>query len=304
MKNKFLALILAICLIIPCTLTFTACGETEHQHTYVDGVCSECGAIEGLQFEYISSSKTYRVLDGRAVTVTSLIIPDKYDDGKNGEHAVTSIYGSAFAFTNLESVVIPNSIISLESNAFSDCQNLTSITIPKSVKVIGKHAFDGCTSLAEVTILDGVTAIGDGAFANCTALENVVIPNSVTSLGDSAFQECTALKSVTIGSGVTTIGGWAFRGCTDLTTINIPDGVTRIGQYIFSTCTSLKTLTIPKSVTVIGFFAFAECGLENIYYQGSSAEWSSVEKGKYGKVHPDYEDDIAMPQQTVVTCNG
>lgn len=46
--------------------------------------------------------------------------------------------------------MIPNSVTSIGSNAFSNCSNLASITIPDSVTSIGDYAFRGCSSLTSI----------------------------------------------------------------------------------------------------------------------------------------------------------
>ena len=45
---------------------------------------------------------------------------------------------------------IPNSVTSIGSYAFFDCESLTSVTIPNSVTSIGSYAFYDCTNLANV----------------------------------------------------------------------------------------------------------------------------------------------------------
>ena len=79
---------------------------------------------------------------------------------------------------------------------FSDCKNLTSVVIPDSVTSIDKGTFKNCTGLTSVTIGSGVTSIGDSAFSGCTSLTNVTIPDNVTFIGNSAFYGCTSLKTV------------------------------------------------------------------------------------------------------------
>jgi hypothetical protein len=53
--------------------------------------------------------------------------------------------------------VIPNSVTSINYNAFNDCDNLTSITIPNSVTEISNYAFGDCGSLKTV-IFEGTTS--------------------------------------------------------------------------------------------------------------------------------------------------
>ena len=65
--------------------------------------------------------------------------------------------------------------------------------IPNSVTSIGSSAFSGCAGLTSVTIGDRVTTIGEGAFFGCTGLTSVVISSSVTSIGYETFRNCTKL---------------------------------------------------------------------------------------------------------------
>lgn len=161
--------------------------------------------------------------------------------------------------TSIETVVIPNDVVSIDSNAFRNCYNLKSITIPDSVISIGDGAFSNCSRLASITIPDSVISIGYYAFANCSSLESVTIGNGVTSIGESAFYWCTSLASITISEGVTSIGNSAFDGCASLVSISIPDSVTSIGSSAFRSCSSLASITIPEGVTWIGEDAFFYC---------------------------------------------
>src|SRR5574344_114788 len=173
------------------------------------------------------------------VGINSVIIPD----------TVTAL-PAAFAYNQLTSVTIPNSVTSIGMSAFSENQ-LTSVTIPNSVTSIGDFAFSN-NQLTSVTIPDSVTSIGNYAFAN-NQLTSVTIPNSVTSIGESAF-ESNQLTSVTIPDSVTSIGDYAFSN-NQLTSVTIPDRVTSIGMSAFSE-NQLTSVTIPNSVTSIGEDAF------------------------------------------------
>ena len=184
----------------------------------------------------------------------------KTDKSYNIPNSVTSIDYQAFTYcTSLKSITIPDSVTSIGEFAFENCKSLTSITIPNSATEIGFGAFSGCASLISITIPNSVTSIGNVAFSDCTSLTSITIPNSVTEIGSSAFSRCTSLTSITIPDSVTSIGDWAFSGCTSLTSITIPDSVTWIGDWAFSGCTNLKSITIPNSVTSIGYLAFGGC---------------------------------------------
>ena len=119
----------------------------------------------------------------------------------------------------IKDLIIPNSVNSVKTYAFSDYSDLTSVTIPNSVTSIGSNAFSGCSGLTSVTIGNNVTSIGWSAFKDCSALTSVTIPNSVTSIGNEAFSGCTGLTTITIGNGVKRIDDNAFSQCPELTDV-------------------------------------------------------------------------------------
>lgn len=157
------------------------------------------------------------------ISLTSVTLPN----------SITSIEEEAFYASSIETITIPNSVTSIGNSAFSSCSSLISVNIPNSVTSIGESVFDYCSSLTSITIPDGVISIGNSAFAYCSRLFSVTIPDSVTSIGESAFSR-SGLNSVSIGSGVKEIGKYAFA-CGGLETvvckpINPPTG----GNYMFS----------------------------------------------------------------------
>ena len=145
------------------------------------------------------------------------------------------------------SFYIPNTVTTIDNNAFYRCGSLTSVTIPNSVTTIGKLTFSYCSALTSVTIPNSVTSIENGAFSGCSALTSVTIPNSVTTIGYSAFSDCSALTEATIPNSVTSIGNGAFSGCTSMTTMTVD--MTNIST---SFAPKLKTLILTESVESIG----------------------------------------------------
>lgn len=54
--------------------------------------------------------------------------------------------------SSVTSVTIPDSVTSIEADAFRTCTSLTSVTLPNSVTSIGEEVLSCCTSLTECTI--------------------------------------------------------------------------------------------------------------------------------------------------------
>lgn len=187
--------------------------------------------------------------------------------------------------------VIPNSVTSIELQAFSECDCLKSIIIGSGITSIEFKAFHGCSSLENITISESIIYIEDTAFSGCTSLmainvsdnnknysseagvlfnkdkttliyyprgksERYLIPDSVTNIGDRAFAHCKMLKNIAIPESVTWIGRHAFSGCISLESVTIPESVIEIVEYAFKDCSNLESITIPDVVKNIGEGAF------------------------------------------------
>jgi hypothetical protein len=180
--------------------------------------------------------------------------------------------------SNITSIVLPDMLIEIGSNAFKKFSNLVSVNIPEGVTVIDSGVFDGCSELTSVVIPGGVTTIGSSAFYGCSGLTSVLIPEGVTTIGSYAFDRCSGLTNIDIPEGVTTIGEYAFNRCSGLTSIVIPEGVTTISYGAFYGCSGLTSVVIPEGVTSIGTYAFLGCsGLTSIDIPDSvTTIWSNV----------------------------
>ncbi len=165
--------------------------------------------------------------------------------------------------SSLVEIILPTSITSIDSGAFSNCHSLTSITIPDGVTELGDYLFQNCQTLSEVTLPSNIGEIGYSTFRNCN-LKSVVIPESVTTIGSSAFESCDSLTSITLPSGLTSLGEQAFRACYNLSSIIIPDGVKRIEQFTFYDCHSLSSIQLPSQLEFIGGYAFSSCALTSV----------------------------------------
>ena len=205
-----------------------------------------------------------------AIVITN---SDKYVSIDLSGSTFTSIGLLSFSnCSNLTSIIIPNSVITIGNSAFVDCSNLTSVNIPNSVTIIDYLAFSRCSSLTSVTIPDSVTKMGDRVFAECTNLTSITIPDSVTSIGAGAFNVCTSLTSIILPNRITIING-TFYNCTSLISITIPNSVTSISAWSFSNC-SLTSIIIGADVILDISIdnppssSFGNNGFENIYNDG------------------------------------
>lgn len=179
---------------------------------------------------------------------------------------VLRIGENAFSSTGISSVTIPSSVTTIDSGAFSYCQNLTAVFIPKSVNEICYDAFKGCSLdiYYEGTETDWERI--DRRYSNDYSHIATMYYNS-TEIGNGtgeASNTCGENLTWELENGTLTINGtgamkdygavrapWYNQRDT-ITTVIIAEGVTSIGKSAFSDCSSLTKLVIPSSVNSIG----------------------------------------------------
>lgn len=149
---------------------------------------------------------------------------------------------------NLVSIDIPETVITLESDAFYKA-SITKVTIPGTISEIGSYAFSSCKMLSTVTMENGVENIGQGAFGYNYALKEMSLPESITQIGNEVFYYCNHLEKISIPSGVTTIGTGVFRNCNNLTIYCDEGSVAE--AYAESNSISVKSLSDPEAPEVI-----------------------------------------------------
>ena len=217
--------------------------------------------------------------------------------------------------SNITSVNMPNTIITIGGSAYRNCTNLKTAKLPDGIQTIGGGAFFRCSNLLdEIEIKEGVTlgdwesfgysgitklTIGNSvtipgrSFEGCSNLEQLTIGDNVTikpggSWGDNysgTFGNCTSLKTVTIGENLkmpnNTWSAYWFRQCTSLEKITVKS-ISEVGQNAFSAVGSALQgdIKINADVTQIGNRAFYNCiGLEIINVDMTEEEWNAVTKG-------------------------
>lgn len=198
----------------------------------------------------------------------------------------TAIGKGAFFSTALKSVVIPDTVNTIDDYAFFNT-DATSVVIGKGVTYIGKEAFGYMVSLESVEFKEGDNAleIAEGAFISyrytdsdgythaISDLAKLTLSNNVVSIGDAAFNGAgyygvigrngQYLSSVDPDATFTyieielndngqlqTIGDNAFR-FSGVYSVILPKSVDTIGSFAFDSCYALSNITLNKVVTDI-----------------------------------------------------
>lgn len=183
---------------------------------------------------------------------------------------------------SIESVVIPDTVTSIGSEAFSYCDNLKKVTLPSSVTDIGTSAFRGTSWLETLKKNNDYVVVNNILLASTVTEGEVTIPDGVVTIAGGVF-ESTNITNVHFPDSVTVIENLAFNECYKLTHIVLPKKLTYLGDVCFRNCENLVTLVIPKTVNYIGQSTLEQTFyLKKVYYTGSKSDWEKIDgEAKY-----------------------
>ena len=261
----------------------------------------------------------------------SLVIPDD----------VTHIWDFAFYMTNISSLILgpsvnivgagafanctslsgtlnlPDSIIYLGYQVFSDCGFSGQLILPNSLKYIGHSAFmdagdfRGGLSIPEniqilydktfssnsyrafsgTLTLRNVTEIGAGCFHACRFSGEVIFPEGLTTSGEAYISingsfMLNNFTSIQLPSTMKIINAYSFKDNKRLTSINFPEGLVSIQKWAFYDCSQLQSLEFPSTLQTIQADAFKGCtGVTSIICH--STEPPTVQSGAFDGVPKD-----------------
>lgn len=183
--------------------------------------------------------------------------------------------------SSLESVKIPDSVVSFESAAFYK-SGIKIISIGKNVKSISEYAFLKMPNLGgfKVSARNKNYSAENGVLYNkkqdtllsypdAKSAERFTVGKKVKEIGRYAFSYSLNLKKVKLSKGVKIIGASAFRE-SSITGVSFPSTLKTISANAFHS-SKLKSVSIPKSVTKINSKAFSNCkSLKTLKFKGSS----------------------------------
>lgn len=109
---------------------------------------------------------------------------------------VESIGDNAFDNSGLQTIELPNSVVTIGEYSFNKCSSLQSAILPNKIKVTGKAMFSNCSNLRSITIPDSVETISTFFACGCINIETITIPCNIKAIGDNAFAECSNLQKI------------------------------------------------------------------------------------------------------------
>lgn len=150
------------------------CGEKKTEvHSFEQSICSVCERENHFSYN-TTQGEGICVIKGIIDCYPVIVIPSVIDGcrvTRIGQHAFNEKVNRFV--DGIVEVVLPDTLVKIDSCAFANCDELTKINIPDGVTEIGQEAFTGCKSLNEINIPDSVTYIGDWVFDECDSLTTI-----------------------------------------------------------------------------------------------------------------------------------
>ncbi len=298
-----------------------------------------CWVEENNPQDFIYNGDYEIIITGYTGSNTTMWIPAYI-----GGIPVTYISENAFANnTGIVKAVVPETVVSIGSAAFSGCSALEDITLPfvgqtpytagyngifgyifgytysydhieGAINQYDKYYYYIPQTIRSVTITSQ-EKIYDNAFKDCTFLEEINISDQATAFGKHTFSNCTSLKrmnSTTDGvfdlpAGIIRIGYNAFMNCILMEEL-ILECVEYIESSAFEGNTSLKKITIPDGIRSIGSKAFKNCTALEAVTLGNTLE--SIDEYAFEgcamitRINSDIDNTAVIPNGLYTIGNG
>lgn len=163
---------------------------------------------------------------------------------------------------NRKRIVIPEGIIILGTDLFNEWWELETVVLPQSLIEIGDFAFSGCISLTQVVFSDNIKRINYGAFRECYELSELYLPQGLLYIGVESFAGCSSLRTLVCPQELKVIDTGAFMQLglspdPGLRELVLNDGLLYIGADAFYG-NQLESIEFADSIQYVGENAFAK----------------------------------------------
>lgn len=189
-----------------------------------------------------------------------------------------------WADRDAEEVILPDTLVCMDEEAFCGMQALRRVVIPSTVQALPDRAFLNCGHLEEVALPEELCSIGTQCFECCGALRRIALPEGLTELGDRCFAasglEEIALPASLMGNldesekriedflrrympaeGEVPLTQAQFDELVENADVVLGDEILPVPEY-FAECQALRRITLPDSMRSVGakwLGAFTDC---------------------------------------------
>lgn len=215
-----------------------------------EGTCELISPNFDNPFNLVSTDTLYipKTIEGYKVTsIADDFLVKKTIDETTGDVSFTDYAW----FANYRKIVFPSDsyVETIGARCFKGVVTLVSIELPNSLLTIGKEAFSETKLEGTLTLPSSLRKIGESAFSYGTGnlLKVEFNENSaIKVIGENAFQNNLSLHEVELPQGLEEIREGAFSNCRDIINLNLPSSLSIVGVNAFKLMDGLKNINVDK----------------------------------------------------------
>ncbi len=261
----------------------------------------ECGEYVFLDTALYHNKTNW---DNNVLYIDSVLISATYLDNESFDETVltgtqyqikdgtTLIASGALQYLEIPLFYFPDTLKYISSFAFF-ASGIQSVTLPDSVVSIGERAFWMCHELTDVTLGNNITHMEQNVFEETQYIDNEShVENDVFYNGPYALKMVnSSATSVTIREGTTLIAGMAMEDGSRVTEMTLPESLRYMSIGALCNTGNLKKVAIPFGVHTIEDYAIG------YYYNSYTGDYSR----QYGVTLEVYRDSTA---ESYALANG
>ena len=189
-----------------CSGAFSCCGSLKTinvpdnlQYVAKDAF-SKCSDLSApLKMKFLRKSASYKQPPDPSVftTLPNESAPVPQDAVQNSptapnEPVVNEKVLMSCGISDNKRIVVPDGVEAINHRAFLG-SDVEEVILPDTVTVIGKMAFADCRSLKSIKLSERLVRIADRAFLGCVSLERIDFPQTLEFVPGNAFENCQKL---------------------------------------------------------------------------------------------------------------
>ena len=178
----------------------------------------------------------------------------------------------------MDAIIIPESVIHIEENAFSTCKCIESV-VWNAINCLDKPSFN--SAIISLTFGDKVEYIP--YLGSMSLLSSITIPESVIHIEEDAFRGCRGVDSIIWNARNfktnRTYSAHPFYSIrSSVKHFSFGNNIDTIPEEFCKDMTNMTSVSISKNVKSIRGWTFHGCkSLHSVYYEGTLKDWCNID---------------------------